>query len=217
MIQRRAQAAALVSPVRQEIVDAVAAADGPCTVAQIAAWLGRRPDALYYHVTALVRAGLLVESGSVRAGTRFGAIYDVPGRPLRLNPRGEIGAQALARVMQAALRLADRDFRRALEHGDAIVEGPHRNLRGGRCKGWIADEDLSEINALFERLLSLMHNTRPRPGARAFAFTYAFVPVEAQHASAPPALPSPTPPAAPPKKSRTSPRGHSKRRSHTGA
>ena len=113
VIRRRDQVDALVSPLRQEIVDAVAAA-GPSTIAQIAGWLGRRPDTLYYHIGALAKVGLLIEAGRERAGRRFSAVYDVPGRPMLLDYGGAGGRDAVVRVVRAALRLAERDFRRAI-------------------------------------------------------------------------------------------------------
>ena len=115
-IARPSQLGALVSPIRQEIVDAISAA-GPSTMAQIAEWLGRPADTLYYHVAALRRVGLLVESGRRRTGRRFGAVYDVPGRPLLMRPKGSKAPQAIRSVVRAALRLADRDLKRSLEAG----------------------------------------------------------------------------------------------------
>lgn len=176
VIRRRDQVEALVSPVRQEIVDAVAAA-GPSTIAQIAEWLGRRPDSLYYHIAALVEAGLLVEAGRRRTGRRFGAVYDVPGRPMSIRDEGSIGAGPVIKVVRAALRLADRDFRRALENGSAVMEGPARNVRGGRVKGWMDAKDLAEANELITRLSELVQRGGPRPGAAAQSFTFVLTPV----------------------------------------
>ena len=48
----------LASPVRQDILDTVAAA-GPCSVADLARLLGMPADGLYYHIRSLSLAGLL--------------------------------------------------------------------------------------------------------------------------------------------------------------
>lgn len=178
-IRRPEQAEALVSPVRQEIVNALSAA-GPSTVAQIARLLGRRPDTLYYHVAALERVGLLVRSGRVRAGKRFGVVYDVPARPIRIERGGAVSDEAIARVVRASLRLADRDFRRALKEGAAVTHGPGRNLRGGRVKGWIDEADLPELNDLIARICDILERGEPRPGARLQSFSYVLTPVR-QH------------------------------------
>ena len=57
------QIRALASPVRQDILDAVVAI-GPCTVAELAAALGKPPDAMYYHIRRLLAVRLLVEVAS---------------------------------------------------------------------------------------------------------------------------------------------------------
>lgn len=175
VIRLAKQADALVSPVRQEIVDAVAAS-GPSTAAQIADSLGRRPDTLYYHFQALLKVGLLLEVGRQRAGRRFCAVYDVPGRPLKLGYRRGLRAETVAGIVRAALRLADRDFSRAIPSPDAVVDGAARNVWGGRVKGWVTHEQLVEINAAIAHLTELLQSAGPRPGAQLQSFTYVLTP-----------------------------------------
>src|SRR4029450_2776353 len=67
LIAAPAQVAALLSPVRQEILDALARL-GTASIADIAATLGRPADALYYHLRELVRVRLVVRSVSTRTG-----------------------------------------------------------------------------------------------------------------------------------------------------
>ena len=55
--------ALFATPVRVELVTAIQALGGAATVAQLAIQLGRPADGLYYHLRALVRGGLLRESG----------------------------------------------------------------------------------------------------------------------------------------------------------
>lgn len=175
VIRQKKQAAALVSPVRQEIVDAIAAA-GPCTMARLGELLGRRADTLYYHVSALAKAGLLLEVGRERTGRRFGAVYDVPGRPMLID-YGAVGGEPVARVVRAVIRLGARDFARAVTSAEAVTSGTTRNLWGGRVKGWVTDTDLAEVNRLIERLTVLIQRGKPRDGARAQSLTYVLTPV----------------------------------------
>lgn len=205
-VARPSQLGALVSPIRQEIVDAISAA-GPSTMAQIAEWLGRPADTLYYHVAALRRVGLLVESGRRRTGRRFGAVYDVPGRPLLMRPTGSKAPQAIRSVVRAALRLADRDLKRSLEAGLAAggasgflsgrssggasatgapsdgrapmpcFEGPDRNVWAGRTKGWVTAADLRRIASLMDEIVAIVGRGAPRPGAHAQSFTFVLAPV----------------------------------------
>lgn len=56
-----AQVRLLSSPVRQEMVDTLAALGGEAGVANLADQLGRPADGLYYHLRALVLGGLVEE------------------------------------------------------------------------------------------------------------------------------------------------------------
>ena len=62
VIEGKAALTALVSTVRQEIVDTVEALGGDAAVADIAAQLGRPADGIYYHLRRLVDGGVLRES-----------------------------------------------------------------------------------------------------------------------------------------------------------
>src|SRR5262245_58220133 len=129
-IRSRQAIRALTAATRQEIVDALAGA-GALTVARLAALLGRRPDALYFHIRVLLRAGLLVErlpgaaanGAATRKNGRTAAVYDLPARPVRLDyesaPRPD-----LARVVRLALRLAQREFERECLSGRPAGAGP---------------------------------------------------------------------------------------------
>ena len=62
VIRTKKQVGALVSSVRQEIVD-VLCQMGTVAVAELAAALGRPADAIYYHLRVLKRVGLVVHAG----------------------------------------------------------------------------------------------------------------------------------------------------------
>lgn len=191
MIERPSQVRLLASPVRQEVIDGVQAL-GACTVAELAASLGRRADSLYYHVGALERAGLLVRVGVRRSGRRAGAVFDVPGRPMRLAYRLDDAGQAagVTAIVSSLLRLARRDFARAIGSAGAGVgaparranhlraEGPLRNIRGSRLKGWLTDAELRRFNALVERALRVVQDGRRRPGTRQYAVVLVVSPAE---------------------------------------
>lgn len=150
------QIRALASPLRQDLVDAVAA-DGPCTIAELAERVGRPADALYHHVRRLVATGLLVEGSVQRGGGRPGVRLSVPGRPMLIAydqlARGNVAAST--DVVATMLRSARRGFVRALAEPAARTWGPHRNLWGGRAQGWLTAKDVKTANALLARLLAL--------------------------------------------------------------
>lgn len=176
--------AALASPLRQEIIDAAEAA-GPCSIADLARWIGRPADRLYFHIRRLLRVGLLIEAGQRREGRHVATLYALPARHLRLAYRPERPAnlRALTSITDGALRLASRDFRRTLATGRAVVEGPDRDTWGGRLKGWITPAEQRRINALMLDIQRILRRARPRPGTRCAAFTFVLTP--SRHAAEP--------------------------------
>jgi DNA-binding transcriptional ArsR family regulator len=170
------QVETLVSPVRQEIVDAISAA-GPSTVAQISTWLGVKPDRLYYHLAALVRAGLLVERERVRTGKRFGAVYDVAVTVPAPAKQPRTKASAIQRVVRTAVRLADRDFRAGTRARTIDQISLDHGVAGGRVKGWLTAEEHRAFNAHLRQALDLLRHASPRPGTTAYACTFIFAPV----------------------------------------
>jgi len=159
----------LASPVRQELVDTVEALGGAASIAELAEQLGRPADGLYYHVDILRRAGLLVAAAGRRSHAgRSERRYGTPtrsGRKLSLvyQPRDPRNATAVRSVVGSMLRIARRDFDRALTTG-VTVEGPRRELWAARGTGWVSDVELLEINRLLVQVVSYLR--RPRGGAR---------------------------------------------------
>jgi predicted ArsR family transcriptional regulator len=169
--------AALGSPVRQELLDTVEALGGTATIAELAAQLGRPADGLYYHIDLLCRAGLLAaaKQGTSRAGRseRRYRVPTAPGRALHVvyRPREPRNAAAVKDVVGGMLRIARRDFDRALavaaagdDGGQVVVEGAKRTLWAARGTGWVSDAELAELNRLLAELTRLLR--KPRGGAR---------------------------------------------------
>lgn len=176
LVRSRAQLRALVSPARQEIVDALVAA-GPCSIADLAAHTGRAPDSLYFHVRRLITVGLVLERDARSTGRRPASVYDVPGRPISITYPALSGLSELPAVVSSALRLADRDFSRAFAAGTAVLEGSARTLWGGRAKGWAGPREVEEINRLIARLLEIVHSGRPGEGRAPLSLTFVLAPV----------------------------------------
>lgn len=174
LISDRRRIRTLVSPVRQEIVDALEAS-GPCAIADLAGLLGRRADALYFHVRQLLRVGLLVELPPRASGRRPAAIYDLPGRPVSIS-RAPEAALAARPVIAAALRLGTRDVTRALADRAAQTAGPLRTLTAGRCKGWLNSAELRRVNALLDEVIALVRRPKPARGRSLQALVWGFAP-----------------------------------------
>ena len=160
------QIRALSSPIRQDILDAVAAI-GPCSVAELAAALGKPADGLYYHVRRLLDVRLLTEVRE-EANGRADLRLDVAHKSLYLEyrPASRTNKAAVLRVIGSMLRSAERTFRRGFRPDIAVVEGPRRNLWAGRARGSLSASELAEVNALLDRLITLMRSgRRDRAGA----------------------------------------------------
>lgn len=178
MIGSPRQLRALASPLRQEIVDAVAAS-GACSIAQIAGVLGRAPDSLYFHVRRLVSVGLLVEREPRKSGRHVAAVYDVPARPMRID-QSVASARAMDAVISGVLRLAARDYRRGLKDAGARVSGAERTLWAGRHRGWLAAGEIARVNELIAELGEIFERSTPGPGKEPVAAVWVLTPVHAK-------------------------------------
>lgn len=166
---------------RQEIIDAIDVA-GPMSIARIGELLGRAPDALYFHVRALLKAGLVVETGRHKQGRHVWTEYDLAARPARLSYGPEVRAEDIARVVDAAVRLGLRDFRRGLGEKDraAALPGPGRMLWGGRAKGWVTGDRLARVNELISELMEIVRQGKPEAGASPISFSFVLAPSKAK-------------------------------------
>lgn len=181
LIESDAALSALVSTVRQEIVDTIEAIGGDAAVADIAAQLGRPADGIYYHLRRLVDGGVL------RAGDDPG---DGRGRRYRTAaPRGKrvrlkygrgshTNNATVAKVIGGLLRTAERDFRKALRSGEASGEGTLRDLWASRLKGWVGADDLREINHLLARLSELLQQPRAARRDRLVTLAWVLAPID---------------------------------------
>jgi len=168
----------LASPLRQAILDWIVSS-GPATVAQLAERLSRPADRLYYHVRLLVRAGLLVEQQA--RGDRIEAVYDVPGRPMLLDyGDARDGRRAVTRVVDALMRNAQRDFRRAADDTTLRVKGARRELWSGRSEGLLGPDEIAAVNAHLTAAAEIMRNavgSKTRKGRKAYQLTFSLSPV----------------------------------------
>jgi DNA-binding transcriptional ArsR family regulator len=183
LIEDAGEIALLASPTRIEIVDTLEAIGNAVTVAELAVALGRPADGLYYHLRQLADGGL-VEEEAAPDGRRYRSRTRKGDRlRLRYKPGATANADAVGRVAASVLRVAGRDFARALADPDSIVEGPRRELWAARGKGWVDAADLTEINRLLARLMELVQQpAHERPRGKLVALSWVLAPVEAKPA-----------------------------------
>lgn len=178
-VESATQIRALASTVRQELVDALQAL-GEASVPELAHQLGRPADALYYHLRALVRAGLVCRVGSRSQGRHVEAVYRTvaPDRALQLRYATGPGVDngALKKLVGGMLRASGRAFERALADPDRVTCGPQRELWAGRIQGWLTPAGLLRANELLNQLSVLFAPGQRPPDGRLFALQILLAP-----------------------------------------
>jgi len=101
---------------------------------------------------------------------------------LRYKPGKNANAKAVGDVAASVLRVAGRDFKRAIADPDAVAEGALRELWAARNKGWVGDVELAEINRLLMRINMLLHRPRTTTRNRLVALSWILAPVDAKPA-----------------------------------
>ncbi|MRW91771.1 helix-turn-helix domain-containing protein [Duganella sp. FT80W] len=170
----------LASPVRQEIVDTLAALGGEASVAELATELGRHADGLYYHLKLLGKSGLIVEMEGDGDERRYRLAGDV-SLPLRLAYKtGARHQAALRKFAHGLLQVAEKDFGDALEAEGVVLEGAERQLWAARNKAWLSPDEVKEANQLLERLCELMSHARSEERDQLISCTFVLAPHIAQ-------------------------------------
>ena len=172
----------LASPTRIEIVDTLESLGGEATVAELAAQLGRPADGLYYHLRQLAEGGLLIETATAEGRRYRTRMAEGERLRLRYKPGKNANAKAVGDVAASVLRVAGRDFKRAIADPDAVAEGALRELWAARNKGWVGDSELAEINRLLVRIINLLHRPRTTTRKRLVALSWILAPVDAKPA-----------------------------------
>ena len=168
---------ALASPVRQELISQLG--EGPQTVRELAAALGRTRQALHYHVALLERAGLLRGVGWRGAGPARERVYNVTRT--RMVVRGAFTGgdrSAAQRAVSAALRLTSREVVRALESPLVRRQGRAPEMTALRGKARLTEAELRRLHGLFGRIEALLRRAKSGRGHRFYAVTLVLVPAD---------------------------------------
>ncbi len=188
LIRSPEQMAALAAATRQELVD-VLAQMGTVSVAELAAALGRPADALYFHLRALTRVGLVRHVGyRARPGGQEALYRTVaPELRLRYEPRNAGNRKAVTAIVASMLRLAIRDFRRSLLPGNVVVSGAHRELWALRKVGRLSRAQLAHLNHRIQGLSRQVSANRGQ--GRLYAVTVVLTPLDHRNTVDGPAKP----------------------------
>jgi hypothetical protein len=140
--------------------------------------LGRPADALYFHLRALTRVGLVRNAGyRTRRGGKE-ALYCTVAPELKLKYELHDGAnrKGVCAIVASMLRLANRDFGRSLQRGNVRVSGAHRELWSFRKVGRLSSAQVAKLN---QRLKGLVQDIcAPRGHGRLYAVTVVLTPLD---------------------------------------
>ena len=176
-ISSRLQLRALISPIRQELLDLLART-GPASAAELGQLIRRAPDSLYYHLRALERAGLVSLAGTRRRGGRAEAVYRSthPEPAVRHDAVPNGNSAEVTAIVASMLRLGTRDFRRAAKAGEARTRGSRRDLWALRVTGWLTAAEVGGVNRRIRALRDAVG--KPRSEGRLYGITILLTPLD---------------------------------------
>jgi DNA-binding transcriptional ArsR family regulator len=171
-----AQARALASPSRLEIVEAFGAL-GRASARELAAHLGRSPGAVYHHVRALEHAGIVREVARRPGPRRPEAVYAPAAGRLAVAAGQRVGdQQAAVQALKAVLRQATRDVDGVFVQAVETLKG---RFHGLQLSAALAPADVRRVLALLGELESVFREAN-RARSRAgdiFRWTTLFMPI----------------------------------------
>jgi len=177
LVRSEKQLAALAAAARQEVVDVLAQL-GTVSVGELATALGRPADALYFHLRALTRAGLVRRVGYRSRPRGKEALYRTvaPELKLQYEPGKASNRKVVSAIVSSMLRLAIRDFRGAFRRGAVVVSGASRELWALRKAGRLSQAGLREINRRIKGLAQAI--SAPGKQGRLYAITVVLTPLD---------------------------------------
>ena len=168
----------VLMPVRFEMIGAMRDL-APCSIAEIAERLDRRPDTLYRHMTRLVEAGFAREVGSRPTARRPERVFDLTADDFQYRPsKASIHEEneSLGATAAAILDLTATTFHRATEATVCRTRAGARNVHLGCDYLWMTREEFNRMSDRFREALA--HGSPRRRGAsEMFMVTIAAVPV----------------------------------------
>lgn len=154
---------AILSPVRREIVEAMQEL-GPCPIADVAAASGRPADALYRHVSILVKAGFLVDAGTRRGKRNPERLYDAAANDFLAPNVRRAGAaderQMIAATAEALAKATARSMRASASAGRLACDAASRNFAVTHYLTWLTTSRFEEVRSLLLRINEIVEAGR---------------------------------------------------------
>lgn len=166
------QLKALSSRLRGRICDAVYQM-GTATIHEIAVWLDVPASTLYTHMDLLVEVGLLEEVEATRTGKNLARTFEAPAARLRVCHESEDPEtrEAIADVVSAQVRFAEKEFRAALAAGESGAGTGASPVRSLSMVGWLGAREVRELGRLLGEIEALFAGSGPGGKRRCVGFT----------------------------------------------
>jgi predicted transcriptional regulator len=154
----------LISPPRFEIIEVMRFL-APCTIAELAAELGRPPDTLYVHIRKLQKIGLVVDVGFRKSGRHAEQVFDLAADDVDFDQLEPKFARKLVTSMQAMfVSVARRSLRDAFNAGVVHLEPvEERNMTMFSFVARLTSADVQRIRTLSREIIGIIEQSRGRP------------------------------------------------------
>ena len=172
------QLQSIASAPRLRLVSALEAL-GEASARELGAHLGRSPQSLYFHLQKLVDGGLVEEAGERAVGHRAERVYRLVAKRLRVagDPSSAPYREALVAMCGSITRAAERDYTRALEHGDTRLRGRGQNVALHHDHVHLTAEHRARVVRMLEELTRyVLDHNEPERG-ELFSYTAILAPV----------------------------------------
>lgn len=185
LIRSEAQWKAISSPVRFELIEHMHSLT-PCSLAELAASVGRRADGLYHHARVLEGAGILRVAGYRKRGKQIEAVYELPGGRVELDIDLATGRHAteFLRVARALMRFAERKLADAVAERLEVGAGVDRRLWARSESTWLDAGRLRRVNRHLMEVQRLLVEGRERRAGRLYHAMVFLLPMAEGHGRA---------------------------------
>jgi hypothetical protein len=137
---------------------------GPCPIADVAAASGRPADALYRHVSILVKAGFLVDAGTRKGKRNPERLYDAAANDFRAPNVRRAGAaderQMIAATAEAFAKATARSMRASASAGRLACDAASRNFAVTHYLTWLTTSRFEEVRSLLLRIKEIVEAGR---------------------------------------------------------
>ena len=177
-IKSHEQLRAMAEPIRTEIVEIVSFL-GPCSIRQLARYMGRKRPALHFHVARLMEVGLLLEAGDRGEGRQREMLYRTVGAPIYMlyDREDPLNVDMTIRYSKNILSRAQRQLASSFSSGRAVTDGPERDTHATQMTAWLTKSELARLNKTIAKLDDLLKPSDKIEGRELYSLTLGLAPV----------------------------------------